>query len=233
MPYKLVCFDLDGTIVDNTKSIWATLHDALGSDKIIRQKAMDDYYAKRITYPEWAIHDVALWKSMGVVRTQIEKAMSHLRLMEGAEETIRALKKNGLKLGIISGSITLALEKVLPHYAEYFDDVFMNKILFDSKGGIEKVVPTPYDDEHKATALRVLCRREKIPLSSSVYIGDHDNDRYAAEIAGLSIGFNCESEKLRKNCKVVIEKKDLRLILPFILTQESMERIPKKNTRRR
>ncbi len=39
MKYKLVCFDLDGTIVDDTIFIWQTIHNHLKTDKKRRIEA--------------------------------------------------------------------------------------------------------------------------------------------------------------------------------------------------
>ena len=33
MQYRLVCFDLDGTLVDNTIFIWQTLHEYFQTDR--------------------------------------------------------------------------------------------------------------------------------------------------------------------------------------------------------
>ncbi len=50
LKYKLICFDLDGTIIDETIFIWQTIHDALGSDKKKRKQYAEDFVNKKITY---------------------------------------------------------------------------------------------------------------------------------------------------------------------------------------
>ncbi|MBI1970018.1 HAD-IB family phosphatase, partial [Candidatus Woesearchaeota archaeon] len=118
--YKLVCFDLDGTIIDKTSSVWHTIHEKLGTDKEARRKAIEDFHAGRITYQQWADGDMRAWKKVGANKEKILEAIQHLRLMTGALETIQELKRKGLKLTIISGSIDLVLEKVFPNYKEFF-----------------------------------------------------------------------------------------------------------------
>ena len=228
MKYKLICFDLDGTIIDETIFIWQTLHDALGSDKKKRKQYAEDFVNKKITYRQWAEHDLELWREVGATRTSMMKATDKLRLMHGALETLNELKRlkekakeegNCLKLAIISGSLNIALEKVLPNYKDYFDDVYINHLIFDGKDGenLAGIRSTTFDFENKADALKEIAARENISLSECVFVGDHDNDIQVAEIAGLSIAFNCRSERLAQIADIVIEKKDLREILKYIL----------------
>lgn len=216
MKHKLVCFDLDGTIIDETIFIWQTLHEKLGTSKEKRQKGIDKFHSGKISYQEWADLDVELWKEVGATKKEIMEAIRPLRLMEGALETLKELKKRGLKLAIISGSVDIALEYLMPNYREIFDDIFINKIKFDEKGNILGVEATPYDFKHKPAGLKAIAEREGFKLEECVFVGDHFNDIHAAEIAGLSIAFNCKSDELAQISDVVIKKKDLREILKYI-----------------
>ncbi|MFC1690894.1 HAD family hydrolase [Nanoarchaeota archaeon] len=218
MKYKLICFDLDGTIIDETIFIWQTLHDELGTDPVVRKKAAEDYYAGRITYAEWAEHDIKMWKEQSATKEKLLHAIRKLKLMKGARETLEELKqrkKHGLKIALISGSLDFALEYVLPDYKEIFDDIYINKVVFNDDGTINKIIPTAHDHVHKATALKEICEKENISIEESIFVGDHENDIYIAETAGFSIAFNCKSDKLAQISDVVIEKKDLREILPY------------------
>jgi len=69
----------------------------------------------------------------------------------------------------------------------------------------------------KAEALKIIAKREKIPLSQCVHIGDHHNDVTIAKIAGLSIAFDAKNEELRRTTDVVIDRKDLREVLKYIV----------------
>ena len=132
-------------------------------------------------------------------------------------ETLKELKKNGIKLAIISGSLNIILEHLIPDYNEYFNDVFISRIFFDSDGRISKVEATEYDMEAKALALKKIAEREKISLKETVFVGDYLNDKKAMEEAGLSIAFNCSEEELRKIADLVVDRKDLREILKFLV----------------
>jgi len=137
--------------------------------------------------------------------------------MEGAKETLDKLKKQGIKLAIISGSLDFILEYALPNYKEYFDEVFLSKIHFDKQGNITKIEATEYDMKKKADALKIIAERENLQLKECVFVGDHHNDIKIAEEAGLAIAFDCKDEGLRKIADVVIDKKDLRETLRYII----------------
>ena len=215
--YKLVCFDVDGTLIDNLTFSWQIFHDYFQTNRHKREDAKKKFFNGEITYRQWAEHDIGLWRERNAKREDFFKAIRHLKLMEGAIETLKELKKSGLKLAIISGSLNILLEKFIPNYEEIFDDVFLSRIYFDEKGNISKVDATEFDMDGKAIALRKIAERENISLKECVFVGDYLNDLKIIKEAGLGIAFNCNYDKVRKAADVVIEKKDLREILRYIL----------------
>ena len=128
--YRLVCFDVDGTLIDNVKFSWQVFHDYFKTDREKREKARNDFFNGSISYLQWAEHDIGMWKEKGAKKYEFLEALNGLKLMEGALETIHELKKHGLKLAIISGSLNILLEKFIPNYNKLFDDIFFIKIFF-------------------------------------------------------------------------------------------------------
>jgi len=215
--YKLVCFDVDGTLVDNVVYSWELFHNFFAVDMEKRERAKKKYYNGEIDYLQWALHDMGMWMEKGATKEDFFKAMKNLKLMKGAMETIIELKKNSIKLAIISGSLDIILEKVMPNYKKIFDDVFLSSLIFDKKNILIDAEVTQYDMIKKAEALKLIAKRENIDLKETVHIGDHHNDVEIAKIAGLSIAFDCKDEELRKVADVIIDKKDLRETLRYIL----------------
>ena len=215
--YKLVCFDVDGTLIDNVTFSWQIFHDYFQTDKHRREDAKRKFFNGEITYLQWAEHDINLWKEKNAKKEDFFNAISHLKLMEGAMETLQKLKRQGLKLAIISGSLNIILEKFIPNHNQFFDDVFLSKIYFDENGNISKVEATEFDMGAKVLALRKITEREKLSLEECVFVGDYLNDKKIMQEVGLAIAFNCKHEELRKIADVCIDKKDMREILKFIL----------------
>ena len=214
----LICFDVDGTLIDDTVFIWQTLHDEIQTDPEEREYWTRAYWNKEISYHEWASKDVEMWMRKGVSKKDLLNAISILKPMEGVQETLKELKQSDHAMGIISGSLDIALEQAIPEYREYFEHVLLNRLLFDDKEMLTGVIPTPFDIEHKATGLQQIAEKLGFPIEDTVFVGDNFNDIEVAKLAGLSIAFNCKSAELAAIADVVIPGQDLREILPAIRT---------------
>ncbi len=217
MRYRIVCFDVDGTLVDNVVYSWEIFHDYFKVDMKKRENAKKQFFDGKISYEKWALHDIGLWKEKRAKRKDFLDAISHLKLMNGAIETIRELKKRNLKLAIISGSINIILESLMPYYTKYFNYVFLNRLFFDKNGSISNIEITPFDIYGKAEALKIIAKKENISLKECVFIGDHRNDIPVMKECGLSIAFDPKDNELRKVADVVIENKDLKEVLKHII----------------
>ncbi|MDP7180134.1 MAG: HAD family phosphatase [Candidatus Woesearchaeota archaeon] len=217
MKYKLVCFDVDGTLIDNVVYSWELFHDYFKTDTGKRAEAREKFFSGKITYEEWALHDIELWKEAGARREDLVKAIKHLKLMEGAMEVINELKSKGVKLCIISGSINIIPETLIPGFSDLFDDIYLNKMSFNSAGEITDIKVTEFDIDGKAEALKIIAAKEGVTLDECVFVGDHLNDLKILEEAGLGIAFDPKDDKLREVADVVIEKKDLREVLRYVI----------------
>ena len=215
MNYKLVCFVLDGTLIDETEYIWLTIYEHLGVDLNETQKTAKKFWAKEITYEEWCQSDLNFLKQKNMHLKHFKDIAQKLKVMKGAIETVAELKKRGIKIAVISGSVDIIVDLLFPKNT--FDYLLINKIVFDKKGFVQEIIPTLYDCDEKATGLLMLCKKEKISTKECVFVGDNKNDVSAAKAAGLAISFNSKSAELDNNCKVVIKKKDLRETLKHIV----------------
>jgi phosphoserine phosphatase len=212
--YPLVCFDLDGTLVNDTVFIWQTLHESFSTDKTARKKAQSEYFSGQISYGQWFDHDLCLLAEAGATEDRIHGVLSTLKPMTGANDLLADLKERGHILAIVSGSLDIVVDCLFDK--ELFDHMLINRIRFDERGRIAGGEPTPYDLAGKADGLKELARREGIPMSSTVFVGDNDNDIWIAKAAGLSIAFNCKSDELRKVCHVEVVSQDLRDLIEII-----------------
>ena len=67
--YKLVCFDVDGTLVDNVVYSWELFHNFFEVDMKKREEMKKKYYNGEIDYLQWAIHDMGMWMEKGATPT--------------------------------------------------------------------------------------------------------------------------------------------------------------------
>ncbi|MFH1133951.1 MAG: HAD family phosphatase [Nanoarchaeota archaeon] len=218
MRYKLVCFDLDGTLVENTVSIWITIHQHLRIDPAFVQEGWDLYKAGNIDWHQWADRDLSAWKESGATREDIDASISRLRLHKGVAETLGELKKAGMKLALISGSLSILLEKLIPDHREIFDSVHISELHFNADGSLSHFTHPEFVNEDKTHALLRICEELDISLQETVFVGDHHNDIEALRKAGLGIAFCPATEEVGKAADIVVTEKDLRLILPQVLS---------------
>ncbi|HLC46797.1 MAG TPA: HAD-IB family phosphatase [Candidatus Nanoarchaeia archaeon] len=214
--YKLIVFDIDGTLITDKVFIWHAVHEFMQSDRSALLKAHEEFSSRKISYERYLSCDAGLLMANNATKKMILKSIEGMQLAVGARETLEELKRRGYKLAVISGSLSLALQKVLPDYDEFFDDVFINHFFFDDDGRLMGWKATPYDFEHKATGLKHLAKKYGISTRQCVFIGDNHNDLHIAEEAGLSIAFNCKSDTLAQVADIVTKTDDLREILHYI-----------------
>ena len=214
LQYPLVCFDLDGTLVDDTVYIWKTLHESFETDPEARERAYRDYFDGRISYPEWFAHDLELLFAAGATQPRIRSLLDSLRPMAGAVEVMQELRRRGHILAIISGSLDIVVDHLFD--TSWFRHVLVNRIFFDEHGRISGGIPTPYDLEGKADGLRHLATLESLTPEQTVFVGDNSNDVWIARAAGLSIAFNCKSDELRQVSNVEVAKQDIHKLLQLI-----------------
>jgi len=212
--FMLICFDVDGTLLDDVEFIWYTLHEHFGVDfeKVKRWHRM--FIDGKITYEQWFDEDIRWWDEANARKADFMEAVARLSLMPGALETITELKKRGHKLGIISGSINIVIDHFFPKSP--FDHMYINEIYFDHKGRISGRKVTEFDVEGKAEALRIAARKEGLDMKDTVFVGDNYNDVHALKAAGMGIAFNAKSKEVEKAADIVVKEKDLRRILGHI-----------------
>ena len=215
--FDLVAFDVDGTLVhhDQDKTVWEVLNARFTGGDDQNRERFAAYRAGRLSYAEWVALDVGSWRAAGARRQEMVDCFGCLRLVEGARETLSALKARGIRLAVISGTLDLLLDSLFPDHP--FDEVYTNRIWFDERGLIAGWEATPFDMEGKGVALRAIALRDEVPLSRCAFVGDHSNDLSAARVAGFTVAFRPKSKELEAIAGAVVRSEDLRDVLPHLL----------------
>ena len=221
MKYKAVGFDVDGTLVENIGYCWETFHERFGVADHIRLVLKKRYFEGRITYNQWGGKEVAIWRELGVTRADFVKVINSMRLSDGIVETLQALRQTGHYLFVLSGTVRIILEQLLPNYASLFDRVVVSDIIFDEAGrpmDFEPGHPLRNVRESKLVELESLCEELGFGLSEIAFVGDNDNDVEILRAVGLGIAFCPRTNRARSAANAVVEAPNLRKVLPHILT---------------
>lgn len=212
---RVVCFDVDGTLVHHPqgKTVWQVLNERFLGDDAKNHERYALFQAGRLGYAEWVALDFGDWIGRGVTRAQIEAVIREaLHAVPGARETMETLAARGYRLAIISGTIDLTIELLLPGLP--FGRIYSNRVFFAGDGSISGWEATAYDVEGKARAIGEVAHAFGVTPAQCAFVGDHWNDLAALATAGLGVAFCPKDDAVRAAADVVIEEGPLTRLLP-------------------
>lgn len=205
---KLAVFDFDSTLMDGeTLDIIAKETEYYKEIKEITEKGMKG----EIDFFESLISRVALLEGMKLKK--VNEICASLPIMNGAEETIKELKNKNYKCVCFSGGFknaTLIFVEKLKLDGE-FSNIFhtKNNILTGKVGG-----EMMFSDS-KGNMLLALQKLLNISYNDTLVVGDGANDLSMFKHAKNRVAF-CSKEILKKEANIIINEKDLRLLIDKI-----------------
>jgi phosphoserine phosphatase len=202
---KLAVFDFDSTLMDGeTIDFFA---EALGIGEqvsAITERAMNG----ELDFFESLQQRVTLLK--GLEFGLVEEICQNLPYMNGAVETIAALKERGIKVVCFSGGFRTATsyaKNILGYDADF------SNVLHSKDGKLTGLVGGDMMfDYSKGDMLVRLQGLFGVTEEETMVVGDGANDRSMFAHAGTRVAF-CAKEILKKEANVVIETKDLTQII--------------------
>ncbi|MEM3562970.1 MAG: HAD-IB family phosphatase [Candidatus Jordarchaeaceae archaeon] len=211
---RMVVFDFDGVLYDGD-SHSVELAKSLGIQNEVG-RILKDLRARKITFDEAIINSAKYWEGVEVERAL--QLMRELKLRVGAEETIQKLKEAGYLIALIScgGSNTalqaikqkLGLDYVYSHSAEVVDGKFTGRL-----------TAPPVDAVKKADLFLKVAQEAGLDPSECAVIGNDEMDIPMFMKAKYSIAVN-PSEALKKHAKIILNLKDMREILPYLIVED-------------
>jgi phosphoserine phosphatase len=211
---NLVCLDMDGVLFV-TKNFWLDLHKAYGTYdaglEATRKYLHTDYQklVKEVVGTLWRGKDARVYETL--VRQQ--------EYMRGIELLFSHCKKEGFKTAIISsGSIDCARRVQRDFGVDY---IYANELVIrhDKITG-EFNWPLGAGGMKKVEIIKSLCLQLRISPKETFYIGDSETDIEAFGLVGTPIAFNAENDKVKKAARFVVEKRDLKEVIPLIVVRD-------------
>ena len=219
---KLVIFDMDNVLFDvgyfeNHKNvasstwgaIWRELDAEIDDERLKKKWSGGEYKS----YMDWQREAVMVFKNRGLTKERFFDVINKLPLMNGARETLRELKKKNIQTAIISGSFFELGVRAKKELGIDFIIAACSLIFEDNE--LKDCSNFPCDYEDKVHAFEALISSLKLKPEECALVGDGVNDIELAKRVGLPFAFNARVE-LKKHCKIIIDKKDLREILKYI-----------------
>jgi len=192
MRYKLIAFDMDGTLVEED-SCWGVLHRHFGTQEGARRN-LGAYERGEIDYPEFMRRDIALWKPVPTLE-EVRRVLIPHRLAPNVERVVGEIRRRGYQTVVITGGLDLLAEEVVRKLG--IRSVFSNGLAADEKGrligeGIFRVEP-----RFKHKVLVGLVDELGISLQQCVAVGDSKYDVNFLKHAGLGVAIGTDSELAR------------------------------------
>ncbi|HII72163.1 TPA: HAD-IB family phosphatase [Candidatus Woesearchaeota archaeon] len=210
MKYKLVCFDVDGTLFRDV-NFWMLLHERFGTleeGKVLTKKYLKTDYDR-------LVEEVVgrLWK--GRDAAPYHDLVNAISYNDGIKDLFSHIRsKDLITMAITGGSIDMA-RRAAKDFG--IDHIFGNELVIqDNKVTGDFIWPVGAGLEKKAEIIEHMCEDLGIQLSEVIFIGDAETDIEAFKIVGRSIAFNSDCQALKEVAHHVVESSDLRDVIGFI-----------------
>lgn len=206
--YKLVIFDLDGTLT-RERSIWEYIHKRLGKWYGFAEEYQNQFLAGKISYEEFCERDAQVWKGMKI--EDLFEIVKTVPFHEGVDDLIGYLKQKGLKLSMISSGLSILSNWV--HQKFGFDYSVSNDLLHEEGILTGKVKIRVYYDK-KAEWVRRILDCFEIKPEETIAIGDSHGDIEMFQMVGFSMAFNPSCEELERVASLCVRTENLADLIP-------------------
>ncbi len=199
MRYKLVAFDMDGTLIEEG-SCWDIIHRRFGT-RAAADKNLEAWERGEIDYPEFMRRDIRLWQPPPSI-SEIRESLSEFTLAPNAVEVVAGIYKRGYQAAIVTGGIDLLANEVAKQLGIGY--VLANGLATDERGrltgeGIFRVEPN-----RKHEALARLTGGLGLSLGECIAVGDSRYDINFLKHAGLGVAIGSDMT-LARVADVVVE----------------------------
>lgn len=211
MKYKLIVFDIDGTITRHISS-WRYIHERLDLWDALAHKYQEQFLAGKISYKRFCELDAAHWK--GLSEQKLYDIFKEVKYSKNAVRAIRILKKKGFKLAAVSTGLQFMTDRVKKELG--FDLVLGNRL--DAKNGkLTGGVTINIGHGAKGRTVRSMLKKYHVKPCEAIAVGDSDGDIPMMKLAGYSIAFNPAGEKVSMSADYVCGSDDFMEVCDKIL----------------
>lgn len=192
MKYKLIIFDIDGTITTHVSS-WRYLHEKLNIWDEVAKCYQDKFLAGKLSYRRFCELDAAHWK--GMRERDLKKIFEEVPYTKNIARSVRKLKDMGFKLAAVSTGLQFLAERITEELG--FDYTLSNRLI-TRKGILTGKVIINIAHGAKGSIFKSILKRFSVKPAEVIAIGDTAGDVGLAKLSGYSIAFNSSSGLLSK-----------------------------------
>ncbi len=208
MALKLAVFDFDSTIMDGETIDF--LAEPLGLKEKVAS-ITDMAMRGELDFFESLVMRVKLLE--GLEEKKVDEICHNLPIMPGADEIIKALKKEGVRVLVFSGGFrnaTSYYRDILGYDADFSNTLHSKNGILTGLVGGEMMFSSA-----KGEMLKRVQNITGAGMDETMVVGDGANDLSMFRYASTRVAF-CAKDVLKKEANIIIEEKDLSKILEFI-----------------
>ncbi len=212
--FKLIAFDMDSTLI-NIECV-DEIADAAGRKAEVAAITEAAMRGEITDYKESLRQRVALLKGVSV-KSMEQVYRERLKLNPGAAELVRACKKAGMKVLLVSGGFTFFTDRIRDALGI---DYTRSNVLEVANGELTgRMVDQPWGDicdgEEKRRMLLETCALLGIEPRQAIAMGDGANDLPMMGVAGLSVAYHAKP-RVREQAMVAINSGGLDRLLEMV-----------------
>ena len=212
--FRLIAFDMDSTLI-NIECV-DEIADAVGRKAEVAAITEAAMRGEITDFKDSLRRRVALLKGVSV-ESMDAVYRERLRLNPGAAELVRACKKSGMKILLVSGGFTFFADRVKGLLD--IDYTRANVLQIEDGRLTGKLLDQPWGDicdgEEKRRMLLQTCGRLGINPLQAIAMGDGANDLPMMGAAGLSVAYHAKP-KVREQAMVAINEGGLDRLLELM-----------------
>lgn len=172
-----LCFDLDGTLVDSSQTIFrATVYtlDKLGINSDIDEKKFEAMIGKHFVdiFSELGVNVPDFELFIGIYKKNYFEQMIYSTLYPEVEETLEKIKESGNTVSLLTTKVQDQADRIIDYFnlRKYFD------LVMGRRDGM-KYKPSP-------DPLLFICNELKVGLNNTLMVGDTELDIQCGKTAG-------------------------------------------------
>jgi len=212
MKYKLIIFDIDGTIAKHISS-WRYIHEKLGLWYEQAYRYQEKFLAGKISYRKFCELDAAHWK--GLPEKKIKEIFQRVPYARNAGRYIRKLKEMGFKLAAVSTGLQYIADRIRKELK--FDYVLSNRLI-SRRGILTGKARINITHGAKGKILRKILTRFHVRPQEVICVGDSSGDIPLTKQSGYSIAFNCSDKAFSRIADYDCKTKDFKEVFKKIIS---------------